>query len=717
MNYGSSRIPKVVTVRVQKAVGLRIIPKSEAKQKKLTSKWKVVFLGGKKKMSTSSVWAPAGDPFWDYEVTFKVAARGEPICLLVTDSEDHHVGQVVIPVTAMQPRPANPNERPTDPSRLKVSELEPTKKVENPFGSLHYWVWVEEYRTDGDALKSRTGSALSLQSWKHDKKHASVADSLNYSGSVLSIDPGHLGSKDDKRPYLLKRKHMKDVFKSAADLSQRPSISVSAKRQSIPSRGRPLVFDRINGGNSQSTCDSLSHDHDGSVLGASSDLTGSELYHDDRQLNVNLSRVSSHTRSAYSPFVNKPPDEHSSSVRSHLSTSNADSNRQREDKTAIRVGDSDSPKPNSSGLKPALLSVKPTSCPTTGGVEVTVRCTGLTQEVMRYASILVDGYVVPRQDWYFDDSEGVDDAGVVDLRIVMPERPTGTCWIELETINHGRLRCDQEFTYMPLTSTHKVPEIRNSLVPAAMSSESGTPSVLSRTGSQRSSLIVRDRRSERRTRLRPGVMPKTTAEVDLPEEHKALHDDLTQLEKRRSSNAGSVISQPLSFHDSGVESLREASETIDSHERSDENLFPHQPLDHEPIDVFRPKPDAASVTRQLSEDLEPIQSSDSSEERLKVDDHLSVGERLRNSTRSISSELSKSVVDEDIALENRGLRAMLTEANQLMDAMRRNAVDLEQKLSLKTAEVEHLSLELCTLRNRLLKDGVFKYLEKPALFY
>ncbi|OON22226.1 hypothetical protein X801_01876, partial [Opisthorchis viverrini] len=129
---------------------------------KYTQKWKVVFLGGKKKMSSGSILAPAGNPVWDYEVTFKVAARGEPISLLVTDSEDHHVGQVVIPVTAMPPRPANSSERPTDPSRLRVADLEPTKKVENPIGTLYYWVWVEEYRAEDDEKKSSRGSLLSL---------------------------------------------------------------------------------------------------------------------------------------------------------------------------------------------------------------------------------------------------------------------------------------------------------------------------------------------------------------------------------------------------------------------------------------------------------------------------------------------------------------------------------------------------------------------------
>ncbi|KAA3672178.1 uncharacterized protein DEA37_0008740 [Paragonimus westermani] len=153
-------VPKIVSVRVQKAEHLRIVPK-DGKQKKITQKWKVQFLGFKESAHTKPVLAPAGNPVWDYEVTLKVAVRGGPVVLLVTDSEDHHVGQVVIPASSMPPRPTNSYERPTDASRLRVSDLEPTKKVSNPLGTLYYWVWVEEYRAVDD-VKSSRGSVLSL---------------------------------------------------------------------------------------------------------------------------------------------------------------------------------------------------------------------------------------------------------------------------------------------------------------------------------------------------------------------------------------------------------------------------------------------------------------------------------------------------------------------------------------------------------------------------
>lgn len=92
----------------------------------------------------------------------KLASRSDPVVLLVTDSEDHHVGQVVIPLVTIPPRPMNAVERPTDNNRLRRADLEPTKKVASPHGTLYYWIWVEEYRCDETDAKSSRGSMLSI---------------------------------------------------------------------------------------------------------------------------------------------------------------------------------------------------------------------------------------------------------------------------------------------------------------------------------------------------------------------------------------------------------------------------------------------------------------------------------------------------------------------------------------------------------------------------
>ncbi|TGZ71198.1 hypothetical protein CRM22_002777 [Opisthorchis felineus] len=475
-------VPKIVSVRVQKAERLRIVPKADGKQRKYTQKWKVVFLGGKKKMSSGSILAPAGNPVWDYEVTFKVAARGEPISLLVTDSEDHHVGQVVIPVTAMPPRPANSSERPTDPSRLRVSDLEPTKKVENPIGTLYYWVWVEEYRPEDDDKKSTRGSLLSLASHRHSHKAASVADSLNYRGSVLSVASTNIDDKVKKSKHLFKKKHgAKDLLKSAADVSQRPSLAVRGVHDSSSHLRARSIFDPT----------AVTDDHDGSVLGACSDLTGSDLLRPSSLLH----RVGSGAGTSIDGRAGQ-------SIPSSLSGNPL--------KIDYAPSASRNSMVNDSVSQPALISIEPNSCSTEGGVEVTITCSHVTEDIVRYATLLIDGYSVQRQDWFHQDSKsGIPDQS--DIRVYMPSRPPGRCYIELETMKHGRIRCPQEFVYTEPTiapvsdlhsgdnrPTHSAPK---SNPPTRTGSELGSTSPFQRTGSQRSSLLVRDGRSLRRKQM------------------------------------------------------------------------------------------------------------------------------------------------------------------------------------------------------------------------
>ncbi|KAF7256407.1 hypothetical protein EG68_06334 [Paragonimus skrjabini miyazakii] len=507
-------VPKIVSVRVQKAEHLRIIPK-EGKQKKITQKWKVSFLGFKKKASTESVLAPAGNPVWDYEVTLKVAVRGEPIVLLVTDSEDHHVGQVVIPVASMPPRPTNSYERPTDASRLRVSDLEPTKKVSNPLGTLYYWVWVEEYRAEDD-VKSSRGSVLSLSSLKHSKKSGSVANALNYSGSVLSLSSSQSELKGEKKKHhLFKRKHGKDSLKAAAILSQSPSLGLKPAIDSQQFlRASNSVFDPTSRASQSYGYDPNHDDHDGSVLGAYSDLTGSELYAMGGTNPPTSSGLETVGTASLTPSIPVPNRDSPPRILSPLAPKRISTVREEDVQPAAVIGRSeDVTTRNPDVPKPALLRIEPTSCSTEGDVEVVVYGVGLTEEVMRYAAVLVDGITVQRQDWFIEESSS-GQPGHYELRIQMPERPTGRCYIELETMNHGRLRCPQEFMYVqaaaaPSSGVSKMgssTDVRS--VPAQVppkpdnpkTSELNTTSSLTRMGSQRSSLSVVDRRSTRRDR-------------------------------------------------------------------------------------------------------------------------------------------------------------------------------------------------------------------------
>ncbi|TPP56340.1 C2 domain [Fasciola gigantica] len=499
----SARIPKVISVRVKCAEGLKIIPKSDHKQKKLTQKWKVHFVGGKKKMSTSSVLDTYGNPQWDYEVTFKLASKSDPVVLLVTDSEDHHVGQVVVPLVTIPPRPPNVVERPTDSNRLRRADLEPTKKVASPHGMLYYWIWVEEYRSEESDSKSSRGSMLSISSSKN-KRASSVADSLNYSGSVISVGSTQ-GDKKEKKHHLFKKRHGKDLLASAAAVSTRRLSGMSNHNPPL-SRSMGSVFDPTNRGNPLPHQSEYSHeDHDGSILGAGSDLTGSEFYANALMLRSSNQQPqqSRHDSEPQSQISIPVPSSRASYISPEgtrrISPVREEPVEQERGNTMQFAQPPQKANNASPETRPQLLRLSPNSCPTTGGVEVTVSCFGLTEEMMRYASVLVDGYTVPRQDWFLQETARSNHS---ELRIHMPERPTGQCWIELETMHHGRIRCPQEFQY-----TTPVPKEST----ATTASEAPEPGQrpLSRMGSQRSSLLVRDRRSTRRSRPPTGDIPST----------------------------------------------------------------------------------------------------------------------------------------------------------------------------------------------------------------
>nr|CAH8825025.1 unnamed protein product [Trichobilharzia regenti] len=419
------RHPKEVTVRVLKAENLRVAPRSDHKQKKVSHKWKVVVLGGKKKVTSEAVFAPDGNPIWNFETTIKIATRGDPVVLLIADSEDNHAGQVVVSGAAIPPKITDSSVGPTDSSRLCIMDMEQTKKTEVGFGRLYFWIWVEEYRSEESKSKSSRGSVLSLSSLHH-KDKASIPNSLNYSGSVISLSSNHGDSKDKKSWY---KKKASQALHAAASLSsaRSPVIPVSNKKTVI-SGYNPFDYYL------QSPHDDVGviDEKDGSVLGAYSELTGSDFnplarqslhFTNDKPINPSspLSTVSQ------SIHPQPPPSEQNGKLLSSNIVDNS-----------LDINEPSKPRPE-------LIRIAPKCGPSSGGTELTVYCRSLTNKNMQGASVFVDDHEVSRQDWVFQESDQPDRS---QLRIHMPALPAGRYPICVNTSEFGQIRCKQEFTYL-----------------------------------------------------------------------------------------------------------------------------------------------------------------------------------------------------------------------------------------------------------------------------
>nr|CAH8825034.1 unnamed protein product [Trichobilharzia regenti] len=496
------RHPKEVTVRVLKAENLRVAPRSDHKQKKVSHKWKVVVLGGKKKVTSEAVFAPDGNPIWNFETTIKIATRGDPVVLLIADSEDNHAGQVVVSGAAIPPKITDSSVGPTDSSRLCIMDMEQTKKTEVGFGRLYFWIWVEEYRSEESKSKSSRGSVLSLSSLHH-KDKASIPNSLNYSGSVISLSSNHGDSKDKKSWY---KKKASQALHAAASLSsaRSPVIPVSNKKTVI-SGYNPFDYYL------QSPHDDVGviDEKDGSVLGAYSELTGSDFnplarqslhFTNDKPINPSspLSTVSQ------SIHPQPPPSEQNGKLLSSNIVDNS-----------LDINEPSKPRPE-------LIRIAPKCGPSSGGTELTVYCRSLTNKNMQGASVFVDDHEVSRQDWVFQESDQPDRS---QLRIHMPALPAGRYPICVNTSEFGQIRCKQEFTYLQ-SNTNPVSSPASSLFDSSMNESSNnkpitiTPKsknidanggvIFNRTGSQTSNLILVDRRSGRRDRIkRPEVLGRS----------------------------------------------------------------------------------------------------------------------------------------------------------------------------------------------------------------
>ncbi|RTG90202.1 uncharacterized protein DC041_0010629 [Schistosoma bovis] len=152
---------------------------SSLKKASKSRRWRVIFLGGAVKLASEYVDAEDGRPIWDCEVTLDLISPSDPVTLLVVDGDNHHIGQVDIPLNQV-PQTGNPN---FDLSRLCYSDLKAKRKNSNAHGRLVYWIWAIDYWPPGTQAntvhhsKSLRGSLTNLSSKIRSKsKHRSKND-------------------------------------------------------------------------------------------------------------------------------------------------------------------------------------------------------------------------------------------------------------------------------------------------------------------------------------------------------------------------------------------------------------------------------------------------------------------------------------------------------------------------------------------------------------
>ncbi|CAH8455233.1 unnamed protein product [Heterobilharzia americana] len=720
------RHPKEVTVRVLKAENLRVAPRSDHKQRKVSQKWKVVILGGKKKISSESVFAPDGNPVWDFETTLKIATRGDPVVLLVSDSEDNHAGQVVVPGVSIPPKPTD-------------SSISPTTV-------LDYVLWMSskqrkqksEYRSEDSKSRSSKGSVLSLSSLHLHKDKGSTPNSLNYSGSVISLSSTH-GDSKEKKPWY--KKKTSQALHAAAALSY--------------TRNGYNPFDYYHQNLHED--DGMIEERDGSVLGAYSELTSSDL-----------NPMTNHSVR----YSNEKPVNPLSLLSTISHSKNLDYPTSLEQSNNLSSNVTDSCKNSSDSLKskPELIRIAPKCGPSSGGTELTVYCHNLTNETMQEASVFVSDQQVPRQDWFFQESNQPDRS---QLRIHMPSLPSGRYPIYIDTKEFGRICSKQEFTYLqsnanpvhsPASSLFDSPmnESSNKIVTPKIKDPGETGGVFNRTGSQKSSLILVDRRSARRERSkRPEALGKSdslsnsTVEVS------------SKLEIVPGDNSDVVYSRNNAIHNSIVNDLNQVSTNNDRESfvsrkgrpTGESELGDSKVTSHDNTPKFVPSFKRSEVTRppglsrittkptETSSKLngdnkmsQPVNGMSASKEPMFASRHQPVEDAefetasamsgdtsetmgfseinkpRRGSDRSAASGRSKSIMgtgeDEGLRLENEALRSMLNDANRLITTIKSQTLTLETELNDKVNDIDRLSKELCRLKNRLLMDGLTQYLER-----
>ncbi|CAH8490287.1 unnamed protein product [Schistosoma bovis] len=711
------RHPKEVTVRVYKAENLRVAPRSDHKQKKVSQKWKCVVLGGKKKISTECIYAPDGNPVWNFETTFKIATRGDPVVLLVSDSEDNHVGQVVVPGVTIPPKPTDPSVSLTDNSRLCIMEMEQTKKTEIGFGRLYFWIWVEEYRSEESKSRSTMGSILSLSSLHLHKDKGSTPNSLNYSGSVISLSSNNDEHKKKKRWYKKVANHALHV---PAPIRQSRSPSNSLLNTKPMNNGyNPFDYYQQNLNDE----DGVIEEKDGSVLGAYSELTANSLSSSSAFATNQLKRRNS-----------MHPSKRSGSIASNID---------------ISMKDPDEHLKN----KPELLRIAPKCGPSSGGTELTIYCRFLTTEIMKRSTVFVGDHPVSRDDWFLDESSQSD---LSQLRIHMPSLQPGRYSIYIDSVEFGRVLCNQEFTYLhsdvnliqsprsslPVSSMNEPTNKIINITPKTNTSVEETDGsvIFSRVGSQRSNIILVDRRSGRRERSRPEALGKSDSlnssilgdsskmgvtnhdKVDIMHKYtnRTINTHVSDSSKELSSQA------KQNFLPTGeselVSSLGTPPKIKQSYKRSSQSNLPNRTVNsakfNQNVNLIPTRRVSLSNSQiRFNEDTDATDCvSTLSGETSQTMEYNEFNKTHHGSDRSAASGRSKSIMgaseEEGLKLENEALRSLLNDANHLISTIKSHTITLETELNAKVNDVDRLAEELCRLKNRLLLDGLTQYLEK-----
>ncbi|CAH8489608.1 unnamed protein product [Schistosoma curassoni] len=365
-------------------------------------------------------------------------------------------------------------------------EMEQTKKTEIGFGRLYFWIWVEEYRSEESKSRSTMGSILSLSSLHLHKDKGSTPNSLNYSGSVISLSSNNDEHKKKKRWYKKVANHALHV---PAPIRQSRSPSNSLLNTKPMNNGyNPFDYYQQNLNDE----DGVIEEKDGSVLGAYSELTANSLSSSSAFATNQLKRRNS-----------MHPSKRNGSIASNID---------------ISMKDPDEHLKN----KPELLRIAPKCGPSSGGTELTIYCRFLTTEIMKRSTVFVGDHPVSRDDWFLDESSQSD---LSQLRIHMPSLQPGRYSIYIDSVEFGRVLCNQEFTYLH-SDVNLIQSPRSSLAVSSMNEPTNkiiniTPKtntsveetdgsvVFSRVGSQRSNIILVDRRSGRRERSRPEALGKS----------------------------------------------------------------------------------------------------------------------------------------------------------------------------------------------------------------
>ncbi|CAH8459602.1 unnamed protein product [Heterobilharzia americana] len=581
----------------------------------------------------------------------KIATRGDPVVLLVSDSEDNHAGQVVVPGVSIPPKPTDSSISPTDGSRLCIMDVEQTKKTEVGFGRLYFWIWVEEYRSEDSKSRSSKGSVLSLSSLHLHKDKGSTPNSLNYSGSVISLSSTH-GDSKEKKPWY-KKKTSQALHAAAALSYTRPPVSPMSNKKPVGNGYNPFDYYHQN----LHEDDGMIEERDGSVLGAYSELTSSDL-----------NPMTNHSVR----YSNEKPVNPLSLLSTISHSKNLDYPTSLEQSNNLSSNVTDSCKNSSDSLKskPELIRIAPKCGPSSGGTELTVYCHNLTNETMQEASVFVSDQQVPRQDWFFQESNQPDRS---QLRIHMPSLPSGRYPIYIDTKEFGRICSKQEFTYLQ-SNANPVHSPASSLF---VSTNNDRESFVSRKG-------------------------RPTGESELGDSKVTSHDNTPKFvpsfkrsEVTRPPGLSRITTKPTETS-SKLNGDNKMSQPVNGMSASKEPMFAsrHQPVEDAEFETASAMSGDTSETMGFSEINKPRRGSD----------------------RSAASGRSKSIMgtgeDEGLRLENEALRSMLNDANRLITTIKSQTLTLETELNDKVNDIDRLSKELCRLKNRLLMDGLTQYLER-----